>query len=57
MRLSSYGLRLAAALTIAFLFAPLVSRVAASKADRTVEIVVNDEAAHSDVVHPMRSLT
>ena len=56
MRLSSYGLRLAAALTIAFLFAPLVSRVAASKADRTVEIVVNDEAAHSDVL-PMRSLT
>src|SRR6476620_7524770 len=55
MRLSSYGRRLATGLTIAFLFAPLVSRVAASKPDRTVDVVVNAEETTTDCGFPVTS--
>src|SRR5262245_33898425 len=55
MSLNACSLRLFTAITIAFFFAPLVSRVAASKPDRTIEVVVNEQDTNMDCGFPVIS--
>src|SRR5262245_3200950 len=55
MSLNACSLRLFTGITIAFFCAPLVSRVAASKPDRTVEVVVNEQDINTDCGFPVIS--